>query len=220
MAPVPALDTAPAVAGQPTPVRLRALLVGNPNTGKTTLFNLLCGARAKTSNFPGTTTALRTGSLRRGHLFVDVLDMPGIYDEMLDTPEARIVRNAMSDARRNDDLVMVIVDASNLGRHLVLVGQLLAAHSRLIVCLNMLDVARRRGLAVDTEALAARLGVPVVPMVASRGEGVETLRWAIDTQGVQPAGAMARAAGVPPPDAPHSAVTAWARDVAAAVTRQ
>jgi ferrous iron transport protein B len=158
--------------------------------------------------------------LRRGHVSVEVLDMPGIYDEMLDTPEARIVRNAMSDARRNDDLVMVIVDASNLGRHLILVGQLLAAHSRLIVCLNMLDVARRRGLAVDAEALSARLRVPVVPMVASRGEGLETLRWAIDAQAVQPAGALARAVGVPPADAPHHAMTAWARDVAAAVTQQ
>ena len=96
-----AIDTAPAAGA--AGVRVRALLVGNPNTGKTTLFNLLCGARAKTSNFPGTTTALRTGTLRRGHVSVELLDMPGIYDEMLDTPEARIVRNAMSDARPKDD---------------------------------------------------------------------------------------------------------------------
>src|SRR5678816_2935524 len=95
MAPEPLTDSIPSA---PLPPRggVRALLVGNPNTGKTTLFNLLCGARAKTSNFPGTTTALRTGTLRRGHVSVELLDMPGIYDEMLDTPEARIVRHAMT----------------------------------------------------------------------------------------------------------------------------
>jgi ferrous iron transport protein B len=220
MAPVPALDTAPAVAGQPTPVRLRALLVGNPNTGKTTLFNLLCGARAKTSNFPGTTTALRTGTLRRGHVSVEVLDMPGIYDEMLDTPEARIVRNAMSDARRNGDAVVVIVDASNLSRHLILVGQLLAAHTRLIVCLNMMDVATRRGLVVDADALAARLGVPVVSMVASRGLGIEDLRRALQRLAETPSGVAVPARDGPGADAPHAAVTAWARSVSKAVVQR
>jgi ferrous iron transport protein B len=220
MAAGPVLDTAPVVPGQPTPVRLRALLVGNPNTGKTTLFNLLCGARAKTSNFPGTTTALRTGTLRRGHVSVEMLDMPGIYDEMLDTPEARIVRTAMSDARRKGDVVVVIVDASNLSRHLILVGQLLAAHSRLIVCLNMMDVATRRGLVVDADALTDRLGVPVVTMVASRGLGIEDLRRALERMAEMPSGVEVPARNGPGPDAPHDALSAWARSVAASVVRR
>lgn len=214
-----ATDQATGQPGPLAPVRLRALLVGNPNTGKTTLFNLLCGARAKTSNFPGTTTALRTGTWRRGHVAAEVLDMPGIYDEMLDTPEARIVRNAMSDARQKGDLVIVIVDASNLSRHLILVGQLLAARTRLIICLNMLDVATRRGLEVDAAALSERLGVPVIPMVAARGLGIEDLRRAIERIAGEPATAPT-AAAAPPADAAHDLLSAWARGVAAGVVRQ
>jgi len=198
---------------------LRAVLIGNPNTGKTTLFNHLCGARAKTSNFPGTTTALRTGSLRLPQLTVDVLDLPGIYDLTLDTTEARIVRDALDADRQHHDLVVVIVDAANLARNLVLVGQLLARHARVIVCLNMSDVAARRGLTVDADGLADRLSVPVVPMVASRGDGVEALRRAIaqESQGER----AARTAGAAPAaDASHQAVSVWARDVAAAVVTQ
>src|SRR5262245_40817105 len=162
------------IAAPPLPPRrgAQAVLVGNPNTGKTTLFNQLCGARAKTSNFPGTTTALRTGLLKLPEAHVELLDMPGIYDLTLDTPEAGIVRNAMNEIRRRGDTVVVIIDAANLSRNLVLVGQLLASHRSLIVCLNMTDVAARRGMAVNADALSARIGLPVVSMVASRGEGV------------------------------------------------
>ena len=96
MAAEPALSSTP-VAGVPSGVRHRVVLVGNPNTGKTTLFNQLCGARAKTLNFPGTTTALRTGTVRRpSGETLDLIDMPGIYDLTLDSVEARIVRSAMA----------------------------------------------------------------------------------------------------------------------------
>src|SRR5262245_8383783 len=133
--------TADSIQSPPLPPRggAQAVLVGNPNTGKTTLFNQLCGARAKTSNFPGTTTALRTGTLRLPDALVELVDMPGIYDLTLDTPEAAIVRAAMSESRRRQDTVIVIVDASNLSRNLVLVGELLAVvvNTQVIVCLNM-----------------------------------------------------------------------------------
>ena len=128
MAPAPQLE--PRAAGPAPRTGVQAILIGNPNTGKTTLFNLLCGARAKTSNFPGTTTALRVGTLRLPEAVIDVLDMPGLYDLTLDTPEARIVRNAMNEVRRRGDIVIVIVDASNLPRNLLLVGQLLAVDAR------------------------------------------------------------------------------------------
>ena len=200
--------------------RRRAILIGNPNTGKTTVFNRLCGARAKTSNFPGTTTALRTGTLKLDHAQVEVLDLPGLYDLTLDIPEARIVRDVVHEARVRDDLVVVIVDAANLTRNLVLVGQLAGGHSRLVVCLNMMDVAERRGIIVDQQALMNRLGVPVVPMVASRGAGVVDLRGLVGN-------ALARERtvvslnppGVPAIDAPYSIVSAWARDVAAAAIK-
>jgi ferrous iron transport protein B len=197
---------------------MQAVLVGNPNTGKTTLFNQLCGARAKTSNFPGTTTSLRTGSLKLADARVELLDMPGIYDLTLDTPEAGIVRSAMSDIRRRGDMVVVIVDAANLARNLVLVAQLLAAHARLIVCLNMTDVATRRGVAVDTDALAARLGTTVVPMVASRGDGVEALRRAIGRVATTVVPADVRPRDLPQANAPHLALIDWARRVADEVT--
>ncbi len=195
----------------------RVLLVGNPNTGKTTLFNRLCGARAKTSNFPGTTSAVRRSFLRLDRLSVEVLDLPGVYDVALETAEAGVVRTAMGDGQRRDDLVIAIVNAANLARNLVLVGQLLVAHARLILCVNMMDVAARRGLGVDVNALAARVGVPVVPMVASRGDGLEGLRGAIGRELARRSALTARPSDVPAVGASHQVVNAWARDVTAAV---
>src|SRR5262252_9999156 len=89
-------------AGTTVASTARVALIGNPNTGKTTVFNRLCGARAKTSNFPGTTTALRTGALKLDHTQVEVLDLPGLYDLTLDIPEARIVRDVVHEARLRD----------------------------------------------------------------------------------------------------------------------
>lgn len=157
----------------------RVALLGNPNTGKTSLFNRLCGARAKTANFPGTTTSARVGHTRvDGIKSVEILDLPGIYDLGLQTPEARIVRDVLSgaDAKHHSDAVIVIVDAANLARNLVLVGELLAKGVKPIVALNMIDVAKRRGQTIDAAALSKGLGVPVVPMIAPRGVGLDQLR--------------------------------------------
>lgn len=161
----------------------RVALIGNPNTGKTTLFNKLCGARAKTSNFPGTTTASRVGRTELSDArTLEVVDLPGLYELDLDTPESRIARGVLRGEGlfRRPDAVVVLVDACNLTRNLVLVGQLLAYDEPVIVALNMIDLAQRRGLSVDTAVLSRRLGVPVVPMVARKGEGVDTLRSALD----------------------------------------
>jgi len=219
MAVLPAVDSdSPA-----TPVttrRHRAILVGNPNTGKTTVFNRLCGARAKTSNFPGTTTAVRTGALKVDQFAAEVLDLPGLYDITLDIPEARIVRDVVLEARDRDDLVVVVIDAANLARNLVLIGQLAGAHARMVVCLNMMDVALRRGFVVDLAGLQNRLGVPVVPMVAARGEGLNDLRAIVKTALSRERRVVSLSPpSVPPPDSPYSVVSAWARDVATAVVR-
>ncbi len=172
----------PSTAGEPAPLFERLGLVGNPNTGKTTLFNALCGARAKTSNFPGTTTAVRTGRSQWPEMAapIEVLDLPGLYDLHLDAPESVLVRAvlAKTSARVVDGLV-VVVDACNLTRNLVLVAQLLATEYRIVVALNMTDLARRRGLTIDEAALAKRLGVPVVPIVARTGAGIPALRTAL-----------------------------------------
>src|SRR3990167_1772444 len=163
---------------------LRLALVGNPNTGKTTLFNALCGARAKTSNFPGTTTSVRTG---RSHwpevpTPLEILDLPGVYDLQLDTPESAIGRTVLGNtgAPAVDGLV-VVVDACNLTRNLALVEQVLATEHRVVVALNMSDLARRRGLAIDAAALSRHLGVPVVSIVARTGSGLDVLRRALLT---------------------------------------
>lgn len=217
---MPSEPTQASIPSPPLPPRrgIQAVLVGNPNTGKTTLFNLLCGARAKTSNFPGTTTAIRTATLRLPDAEVELVDMPGIYDLNLDTPEAGIVRSVMGESRRRHDAVIVIIDAANLGRNLALVGQLLAAHARLIVCLNMTDVALRRGLKIDAAALAERLGAPVVPMVASKAEGLDALKEALARAVLGTGERRTTRAEPPPAGAPHRDLTEWARQLADAVT--
>ena len=191
----------------------RIVLAGNPNTGKTTLFNALCGARAKTSNFPGTTTAVRTGRSLWPELPrpVEILDLPGVYDLELDTPESAIARRALSEAGAPArDPVVVVVDACNLARNLVLVSQILAGEHRVVVALNMSDLAQRRGLVIDATALSRRLGVPVVPMVARKGRGLETLREALLTAWRAPAQLPAAETA--------DGLMAWAEKVAAEVT--
>ncbi|HUU36006.1 MAG TPA: ferrous iron transporter B [Vicinamibacterales bacterium] len=196
------------------PVR-RIALIGNPNTGKTTLFNVLCGARAKTSNFPGTTTSVRTGRCDASGTLpaLDVLDLPGVYDLDLDAPESHIATTVLAGGRGSvPDAVVVIVDACNLSRNLVLVAQLLARGTRLVLALNMVDLAGRRGIVIDVAQLSGRLGAPVVPLVARSGRGVDQLRHALDRERCAPP------ADLPLLTAPADAATEWAHAVATAVT--
>ena len=190
----------------------RIVLAGNPNTGKTTLFNALCGARAKTSNFPGTTTAVRTGRSQWSEAGrpIEILDLPGVYDLLLDAPESAIAKAALAGASGHDAIV-VVVDACNLTRNLVLVAQILAGEPRVVIALNMNDLAQRRGLAIDAAALSRRLGAPVVPMVARTGSGLNVLRGAVLAARRVPA-------NLPPVNATAEVVMAWAEDLAADVT--
>ena len=114
---------------RPPSVLQRVALVGNPNTGKTTVFNRLCGARAKTANFPGTTAAMRVGRGAVGAQTIEVVDLPGVYQLHLDAPETRIVRDLLAGRTKHTrpDAVVVLADASNLARNLILVGELVAA---------------------------------------------------------------------------------------------
>jgi ferrous iron transport protein B len=222
----------------------RIALLGNPNTGKTTLFNKLCGANAKTSNFPGTTTALRIGRATLGAGTpearpLEVIDLPGLYGLTSSGPEARMVAevlqgaaatrgsrpaDAESASRVRPDAVVVLVDATNLARNLVLVGELLARDETVIVALNMLDLATRRGLRIDAEALSARIGAPVIPMVASRARGLNDLRAVLGRgapQHVGP-GVSRPERGLAEPrlgaDSNIEALTNWADEVASAVS--
>ena len=196
------------------PVR-RIALIGNPNTGKTTLFNALCGARAKTSNFPGTTTSVRSGRAEATSALraLDVLDLPGVYDLDLDVPESHIATTVLAGARQAaPDAVVVIVDACNLSRNLVLVAQLLARGTRMVVALNMVDLAGRRGIVIDVAALSARLGVPVIPTVARSSRGLDDVRQALDHE------TRGRPADLPLMSAPADAAADWAHALAMSVT--
>jgi ferrous iron transport protein B len=176
---VSVLSPAPRAAALAAPKRV--LLVGNPNTGKTTLFNRLCGLRAKTANFPGTTTDLRQGRMQVGRpggasATLEIVDLPGLYSLELDLPESRVAAQAFAGADGvAPPAAVVVLDATNLNRHLMLVGELVARRVPFVVALNMIDLARRRGLTFDLGRLARALGAPVVPVAARSGEGVAAL---------------------------------------------
>ncbi|MBL8666558.1 MAG: Fe(2+) transporter permease subunit FeoB, partial [Rhodospirillales bacterium] len=156
-------------------------LVGNPNCGKTTLFNGLTGARQQVGNWPGVTVERKTGSYKSTSGEVKVVDLPGVYSlavTSVSSLDERIARDFVLSG--GADLVVNILDASNLERNLYLTTQLLEMRVPMIVALNMLDVARERRIVIDAEALGKQLGCPVIPMVASRGEGLDRLRSEID----------------------------------------
>jgi len=213
----PAAAAPSEVSDRPRVSQARVALVGNPNTGKTTVFNRLCGVRAKTANFPGTTASKRTGRTVVGSTHqIEVVDLPGVYQLHLDAPEARIVRELLMSrgADVRPDAVVVVADASNLTRNLVLVGEIIASRLPMVLCLNMMDVARRREVDIDIPALSARLGVPVVPTIGSKGIGLEALRQAVVN--VLDGPAPEWPADVPAPGASFTEIVAWAERVTAA----
>lgn len=150
-------------------------LLGNPNCGKSTLFNALTGSQQRVGNWPGVTVERKSGSLKIGSDRLEVIDLPGIYslDQSLGGMDEDIARKFVEAGEC--DLIVNIIDASNLERHLVLTQQLLDFQRPVVVALNMIDVAERAGLTVDPEALSKALGVPVIPMIASRSSGLEAL---------------------------------------------
>lgn len=158
-------------------------LAGNPNSGKTTIFNALTGLRQKVANYPGITVEKKTGRCRLADgRWVNIVDLPGTYSLISRSPDERVAMEVLRGLRKDTpppDAVVVVVDASNLQRNLYLVSQLIELGRPLVVALNMMDVARRRGLEVSAEVLERELGVPVVPVVGVRREGIDALRAAL-----------------------------------------
>ena len=153
-------------------------LIGNPNAGKTTVFNALTGSHQRVGNWPGVTVERKSGHYLHGNERLEVIDLPGIYSLLTvnatDAQDARIARDFLLSA--DIDVIVNVVDAASLARGLYLAGELLDLDIPVIVALNMMDVADRHGMHIDPYRLSAEIGVPVVPLIASRREGIGTLK--------------------------------------------
>jgi ferrous iron transport protein B len=158
----------------PAPRNLTVAVAGNPNCGKSALFNLLTGIRQKTGNWPGVTVERKHGRCVIDDRDVDVVDLPGIYSFDAESLDEEVTRDYL--LSREADLVVNVIDAANLERNLYLTVQLLEMGMPLVIALNMMDVARRRGTVIDVERLSGRIGCPVVPIVATTGEGLSELK--------------------------------------------
>jgi ferrous iron transport protein B len=157
-------------------------LVGNPNTGKTTLFNLLARMRQRVGNYPGVTVEKKTGRMFHGETAFDVIDLPGTYSLAPRSTDEMVAVDVLLGQQPGDnrpDVVVAIVDAANIERNLYLTTQVMELGVPVVVALNMTDVAEAQGLAIDVPRLAAQLGVPVVAMQANKGRGLDLLKQAV-----------------------------------------
>ncbi|MCK5396126.1 MAG: ferrous iron transport protein B, partial [Gammaproteobacteria bacterium] len=153
---------------------LTIALAGNPNCGKSALFNTFTGIRQKTGNWPGVTVDRKQGFFELDNHQVTAYDLPGIYSLDASSIDEEVTRDYL--LSRDADLIINVVDASNLERNLYLTAQLLEMGVPIVLVLNMMDVARKRGIDIDFKKLSQELGCPVVPVVAISGEGVDKLK--------------------------------------------
>ena len=149
---------------------MKVALVGQPNCGKSTLFNAVAGYRSLTSNFAGTTVEYTRGQARVDGAVVDLVDLPGIYSLTPTNPLEAICRECLLSGEW--DVIINVIDASQLARSLELTLELKDLQAPLVVCLNMMDEAARKGIVIDSKALSLALGVPVVETIAARGQGI------------------------------------------------
>jgi len=194
---------------------IRVALLGNPNTGKTTIFNRLCGLRHKTANFPGTTQEARVGAVGSGDTALEIIDLPGVYSLELEQSESEICRAVLAGdlAPRGEpiappDAICVVTDATNLLRGLVMAGESLRRRLPTVVAVNMIDLAHRHGTLINEGALEAALGCRVVLCSARTGEGLERLRSALSGAQI--------ATHTPPGGEDPEGIERWAEDAFAA----
>lgn len=158
-------------------MKIRVALAGNPNVGKTVIFNALTGSKQYVGNWPGVTVEKKVGKFNYKDAEIEVVDLPGTYSLSPYSIDEKIARDYILEER--PDVVVQVVDASNLERNLYLTIQLLEARANLVVALNMMDDAEARGMKIDVKKLSEILKVPVVPMIAVNGVGFDELKEAI-----------------------------------------
>src|SRR3989440_3808138 len=173
-----------------TKANLTVALAGNPNSGKTTIFNALTGLRQHVGNYPGVTVEKKTGRCKlEAGVRADVIDLPGTYSLISRSPDETVAMEVLRGLRKDTprpDVVVVVVDASNLQRNLYLVSQLIEMGRPMVVALNMMDVAQRRGIHISPERLQKQLGVPVIPVVGHKKHGIAELKKAITIAVIAP----------------------------------
>ncbi|MDF7824165.1 Fe(2+) transporter permease subunit FeoB [Pontiellaceae bacterium B12227] len=156
---------------------LKIALVGNPNSGKTTVFNALTGSKQQVGNWPGVTVERVVGEYTHCNATVEATDLPGIYSFSALSPDEEVARKHI--LFDTPDVVINVIDASNLERNLYLTTQLLEMDVPVVVVLNMMDMAKQRGIRIEIEHLKEHLGCPVLPVIASKKKGIEELQSAI-----------------------------------------
>ncbi|MGB0369861.1 MAG: ferrous iron transport protein B [Opitutales bacterium] len=157
-------------------------LIGNPNTGKTSLFNRLTGMKQRVGNYPGVTVEKKVGTLKSESGQMEIWDLPGTYSLAAVSPDERVVVDALSgrfDELGIPDLILCVVDATNLRRTLYLANQAAELGLPMVVALNFSDQARKKGITIDAENLSKRLGVPVIPTSSHQGEGLDKVKEAL-----------------------------------------
>ena len=197
-------------------------LVGNPNAGKSALFNALTGARQKVGNYPGVTVERHAGRLALSDgRPVELVDLPGTYSLDPMSPDERVTRDVVTGAQAGErlpDAIVIVVDAANLDNHLRFALQLIALKLPTVVALNMVDLAARDGLELDPAALARELGVPVIPTVAVRKRGLEELKTQLSELILPGGAARVRAADAPPQQEDVAALQRRARTISRLAT--
>lgn len=200
-------------------------LVGNPNAGKTSLFNRLTGLRARTANFPGTTVEHRRATITIDELTATLVDLPGLYSLEPSTPDERVACDAIAGrliGTPAPELVLLVVDSTNLERNLFLASQVIELHRPTVVALNFSDVAAKQGVAIDVAELQGWLGCPIVSVSARTGEGIDELLATVDRtvhEQIRPRIHPELAACTACQGCRHSARFAWAERVRAASVR-
>ncbi len=169
---------------------IRFALIGNPNCGKTSLFNRLTGARAKVANYPGVTVERRSGMVTGLSKAAELLDLPGTYSLFVTSPDEQVARDVILGklaGERRPDLLIAVVDACNLRLGLRLVMELKSLNRPMVMALNQMYEAKRRGISINTAALSQAIGMPIIETVAVNSQGVSELRAFMDERAQQPA---------------------------------